>query len=220
MGVPLLSSIISAIHLVRFVSLGNAFAMAAMLAVTFELGSLVSFIALSKSILKRLKKELLLSIFLLLFLLQAFGNVYSTFDYIRCKLIADPTWLDSFREMFFNTIDVTSAKLTLSLIIGLPIPVISLILLKSAIDYFTFSEDAPPETAALTPPEVVAAPKPVEETKPIAEKKQAHNASVISRLAAHFRRPNGNPPFEQKNAPDVEAPAPINPPIPEPEKKN
>lgn len=140
-GVPVLSSIISAIHLIRFVSLGNASFMAVLLAITFELGSIVSFVALSKNILQRLHKELLFSIFILLFVLQAFGNVYSSFDYMRLTLIKDPTLLDSFREMFFNSIDVTSAKLTLSLIIGLPIPLISLILLKSAIDYFTFGTD-------------------------------------------------------------------------------
>src|SRR3990172_4098955 len=82
-GVPIFSSIISAIHFIRFVSFGKASLMAVMLAISFELGSIVSFVALSKSILQRLRKELLFSIFLLLFILQAFGNVYSSFDYMR-----------------------------------------------------------------------------------------------------------------------------------------
>lgn len=143
LSVPLLSSIMSAIHLINMVSLGNPMAMAVALAVTFELGSIVSFIALSKNILKRLKKEMLYVIFVILFLLQAFGNVYSSFDYIRQSLIADPLWLDSFREMFFNAMDVTTTKLTLAVLIGLPIPIISLVLLKSAIDYFSVTDNDP-----------------------------------------------------------------------------
>lgn len=157
LSVPLLSSIMSAIHLVNMVELGNPMFMAVALAITFELGSIVSFIAMSKSILKRLKKESLYFIFTLLFLLQAFGNVYSSFDYIRRSLIVDPTWLDSFREMFFNVMDVTTTKLTLAVLIGLPIPIISLILLKSAIDYFSADEE-PAHEPENDSPKIVAAP--------------------------------------------------------------
>ena len=124
LSVPLLSSIMSAIHLVNMVELGNPMFMAIALAITFELGSIVSFVAMSKSILKRLKKESLYFIFSVLFLLQSFGNVYSSFDYLRRRLLVDSTWLDSFREMFFNVMDVTTTKLTLAILIGLPIPII------------------------------------------------------------------------------------------------
>ena len=137
LSVPFLASLMSMIHLINMVALGNNMPMAITLAITFELGSIVSFVALSKNILKRLKKELLMLIFVMLFILQAFGNVYSTFDYIRLKLLVDPKWLDSFREMFFNVMDVTTTKLTLAILIGLTIPIISLVLLKLAIDYFS-----------------------------------------------------------------------------------
>lgn len=143
LSVPALSSVMSALHLVNMVSLGNPFSMAVALAITFELGSIVSFVALSKDILKKLKKEMLYFIFAILFILQSFGNVYSSFDYIRINLIRDPKYLDSFREMFFNAMDVTTTKLTLAILIGLPIPVISLVLLKVAADYFSADEDAP-----------------------------------------------------------------------------
>ena len=90
LSVPALSSVMSALHLVNMVSLGNPFSMAVALAITFELGSIVSFVALSKDILKKLKKEMLYFIFAILFILQSFGNVYSSFDYIRINLIRDP----------------------------------------------------------------------------------------------------------------------------------
>lgn len=149
LAVPAVSSIISAIHLVNFVKLGNPLFIAGLLAFTFELGSVVSFITLGKNIMRRLKKDMLFAIFIILFILQAFGNVYSSFDYIGNMLVKDPTWLASFREMFFNMIDVTTAKLVLACIIGLPIPVISLMLLKSAVDYFSYDEKKEHVTQAL-----------------------------------------------------------------------
>ena len=173
LAVPLLSSIFSAIHLVNMVNLGNPVAMAVGLAITFEIGSIVTFISLSKSILKRLKKELLLFIFVVLFLLQSFGNVYSSFDYVRHKLIADPTWLDSFREMFFNMIDATTAKFTLAVLIGLPIPVISLVMFKIAIDYFSFDEQAEQvqvkAKSEVVPAEAVEKKAPRIKMEPVAE---------------------------------------------------
>lgn len=156
LSVPLLSSVMSAIHLVNMVKLGNPMFMAIALAVTFELGSIVSFVAMSKNILKKLKKEALYIIFAILFLLQAFGNVYSSFDYIRRTLLVDPTWLTSFREMFFNAMDITSTKLILACLIGLPIPLISLILLKSAIDYFSADADVEPSPESSSEPEIVS----------------------------------------------------------------
>jgi hypothetical protein len=118
------------------VKLGNAQGMAMAVALTYELGSLVSFITLFGNILRRIKKEFIYIIFIILFLLQAFGNVYSSFSYMRVHLLSDSQWLASFMEMTMNSMDLQTAKLMLSIMIGLPIPLISLILLKSSIDYF------------------------------------------------------------------------------------
>lgn len=187
LSVPLLSSIMSAIHLINMVELGNPFFMAVVLAVTFELGSIVSFVALSKNILKRLKKDILYLIFGMLFVLQAFGNVYSSFDYIRVMLLSDPTWLDSFREMFFNAMDVSTSKLMLSCIIGLPIPIISLAFLKSAIDYFSFdgTEEAPAEKLDYSPQNAYEDSKQTE--KPVAEKKTDVKSEKSSESVAQPR---------------------------------
>lgn len=138
--VPFISSLISTFHIADFVGLGNGPIMAWALAITYELGSIVSFIALSPSILGKLKKGLILFIFLLLFLLQATGNIYSSFEFMRSKLIEDPAWLSGIMEMTMNFMNLTQAKLVLSIVIGLPIPLISLILLKSAIDYLNIDD--------------------------------------------------------------------------------
>lgn len=138
--VPFISSVISTFHITDFVGLGNGRFMAWALSVTFELGAIVSFISLSPSILSKLKKGWIIFIFMILFILQSIGNIYSSFEYMREKLIEDPTWLAGIMEMTFNFMTITQAKLTLSILIGLPIPLISLILLKSAIDYLNIDD--------------------------------------------------------------------------------
>ena len=141
--VPFISSVISTFHIVDFVGLGNTKIMSVALAITFEMGALVSFITISKDILKKLKKGFIFTIFIILFILQSTGNIYSSFDYMRHMLSINPKWLDTFMEMTFNTMDATTAKFVLSVTIGLPIPLISLILLKSAVDYM-YVDDAKP----------------------------------------------------------------------------
>jgi len=162
--VPFISSIISTFHIVDFVGLGNTKIMSIALAVTFELGALVSFVTISKDILKRLNKGMILAVFVILFILQSTGNIYASFDYIRHKLIIDPTWLGTFMEMTFNSLDLITAKFILSVFIGLPIPLISLILLKSAVDYM-YVDDSPatPVLKAEPPPIPVPAKQPADQ---------------------------------------------------------
>ncbi len=139
--VPAISSILSTIHLVKFAGLANPFGLAILLALTFELGSIVTFIVGSgKNLLKKIKKGYVVVMFLILFILQVFGNVYASYDYIRHQLILDPTWLDTFMDMMLGTLDLQLSKFTVSILMGLPIPLISLILLKSGVDYVAGDE--------------------------------------------------------------------------------
>jgi len=141
-AVPFISSILSTIHLISFAGLANPFFLSVLLATTFELGSLVSFIVGSgKTLLKKIKKSYVILMFLILFILQAFGNVYASYDYIRHKLMEDPTWLDTFMDMMLGALDLQMSKFIVSILIGLPIPLISLILLKSGVDYISEEED-------------------------------------------------------------------------------
>ena len=141
--VPFFSSMMSTFHLIDFVHLGNIISMSWLLALTVELGSLVSFVTISKSVLRKIKKGYIVFIFGILFVLQAMGNVYSSFDYINQMLKIHPDWLASFMEMMSRIYitDISTTKFILSLIIGLPIPLISLILLKSAVDYIYSPDD-------------------------------------------------------------------------------
>jgi len=96
------------------------------------------------SILSKLNRTIVWSIFILLFLLQIIGNIYYSFDYITIKMATNSTYLNSFQELmnrFFTDIELPDVKLILSIIIGAPIPIISLMLLKSLMDYIKPSKN-------------------------------------------------------------------------------
>jgi hypothetical protein len=132
--VPFISSILSTIHIIDLVALGNVASMALAVAITFEIGSVVSFAATGGSIMKHVNKGWLYFVFGMLFILQSFGNVYSGVAYINDMLVVDPTWLDTLIEMSFGYFTLSEIKILISTLIGLPLPIISLVMLKFALD--------------------------------------------------------------------------------------
>ena len=146
-SVPVISSIVSTVHLVDLFALGNPWWIAFTLAVAIEVGSIASFLTLS--ILSKLNKTIVWSIFLVLFFMQVVGNVYFSYDWIGEKLAADPNWITSFKDMieFFSyEMELKSVKMFLAMLIGVPIPLISVFLLKSAVDYLGSDKGAQAET--------------------------------------------------------------------------
>ena len=134
--VPLLSSIISTVHLVDLFYLGNPSWISYTIAVAIEIGAVASFLTLS--ILSKLNKTIVWGMFFILFFMQVIGNVYGSYDLITKKIVLDPNWIKNFREMlefFIFEIEEKTSKMILSLIIGIPIPLISVFLLKSMTDY-------------------------------------------------------------------------------------
>lgn len=134
--VPLLSSIISTVHLVDFFYLGNPSWISYTVAIAIELGAVASFLTLS--ILSKLNKTIVWGMFFILFFMQVIGNIYFSYDWVTDKIAQDPTWLANFREMmefFVYKVDMKTSKMILSLLIGVPIPLISVFLLKSTTDY-------------------------------------------------------------------------------------
>ena len=132
--VPFVSSVLSTIHIIDFVRLGNIIGMSFAVAITFEVSSVISFAATGGSVLKHVNKGWLYFIFCMLFILQVIGNIYSGFSYMNYMLISDPTWLNNVIEMTMGYFTNTEVKIILATCIGLPLPVISLIMLKFAID--------------------------------------------------------------------------------------
>src|SRR5437899_1150821 len=97
LSIPILSSFISMMHIVRFFSLGNPNWMAIILAITFEIGSLASL--MSFSVLKQIKTGPVYFIFGVLFIMQLVGNIYFSFDWVSINILKDPNWLFTFREL-------------------------------------------------------------------------------------------------------------------------
>ena len=164
-AVPFLSSIISTIHLVDMYYLGNPSWISYTLAVSIEIGSLASFLTLS--ILSKLNKSIVWLVFIILFVMQMVGNVYFTYDWISNKIADTPTWLNNFKEMLeffvYSTIPLPTVKMILSLVIGIPIPLISVLLLKSLADYVgddSIEPSTAPEVKSNVEPEPTVEPEP------------------------------------------------------------
>lgn len=135
LSVPAISSVISTIHLIDLFNLGNPTWLSMLLAVTFELGSIASLLAIS--VIERIKVGAIWFIFFILSGLQIIGNVYYSYSFTSDQLLANPTFLTNFMDLFsFITGDeLRDVKIFLSCIIGIPIPLIALFFLKSNIDY-------------------------------------------------------------------------------------
>ncbi len=161
LAVPIFCSFISTLHLVHFFNLGNPDWMSYFLAIVFEIGSVASFVALS--VLDKIKKGMVMFIFTILFVLQLIGNVFFSFQYVNLKLSVDPAWMSTFIELskpLFDVEDPSTYKFILSLLIGVPIPLVSLLFLKSLVDYLKVDVK---EVVDVTP---------IQEEKPLEEEKQ------------------------------------------------
>jgi hypothetical protein len=137
LAVPFLSSLISTIHIITFFGLGNMSWMAIILALAFEIGSIASLMTLT--VLDKINRAAVWFIFFVLVIMQMLGNVYYTYDFISNAMASNPKWIDSFIDlvemMTMQKLEQRTTKFILSLLIGLPIPVISLAFLKSVSDY-------------------------------------------------------------------------------------
>jgi hypothetical protein len=102
-SIPLLSSLISTVHLIDLFRLGNPDWMSWTLAIAFELGSIASLLILV--ILDKINRSMVMTIFIILMIFQILGNVYFSFDYINKQLAIDPLWLGSFQELVSYFVD-------------------------------------------------------------------------------------------------------------------
>jgi hypothetical protein len=193
--VPLLSSIISTVHLVDFFYLGNPSWISYTVAVAIEVGAVASFLTLS--ILSKLNKTIVWGMFFILFFMQVIGNVYFSYDWVSSKIDQDPSWLTNFREMmefFIYKVDMKTSKMILSLLIGVPIPLISVFLLKSTADYLgTDAEIITELTEPIEYPEEIVEDISEKVTEsPIKEKKEVdrgiHITEELSENAKSRRR--------------------------------
>jgi len=133
-SVPILSSLISTYHLISFFTLGHSFILALMLGIAFEVGSVSSFLAIT--VLKKINRNLVWTVFIAITLVQILGNIYYVFNYIHHKVIENSDWMLTITQIFawfgFGT---TDAAMIVAIMSGGVLPLISLFLLKSTADY-------------------------------------------------------------------------------------
>lgn len=144
-GVPLLFSVISTSHIVDLFMLGDSKFLAYAMAIGIEVGAVAAFLGLS--VMDKLNKWIVWSMFFLLFALQIVGNVYSAYAWVTSKVLADPKWISYFQDMLnFVTVieDQRDVKMILALICGIPSPLFSLFLLKSTMDYLAPDKEVEP----------------------------------------------------------------------------
>jgi len=119
-------SIISTIHVVDFFLMTNTFALALSLAIGFEMGAAASLASIT--VLEKTNKPLVWTLFIVLTLFQAMGNMYSTYvsahDYV------------GFVELFGLTdFSEIAQKRILALLSGAILPLVALGYIKSLVDY-------------------------------------------------------------------------------------
>ena len=133
-------SFFSTFHVVAFFALSNPMWVSIGLAIAFEVGAAASLAALT--ILDKLSKNLVLSLFILLTLMQMMGNMYYTYIHLGD--------ISAWSEMFFLSGEtILLQKQILSLVSGGILPLIALGFIKSLVDYIKPSKDEEKEPEEL-----------------------------------------------------------------------
>lgn len=137
MIVPLITSIVSTLHVVSFFELSNYYTLSIILALAFELGALSSLAGLVA--MDKINKGTVWTIFVLLTIFQMMGNTYYSYDTTTVKMIQDSNLIKNFTELFgfdiFDNTDVIFVKRIIAIFSGAILPVISLCFLHLLVSY-------------------------------------------------------------------------------------
>lgn len=125
-GLYLLTSIVSTIHVVDFFKLSNPNWLAITLAIGFELGAAASLAALV--ILEKMNKTLIWSLFITITLVQMQGNMYYAYSHISDF----KGWIELFNLVEWEPI---AQKRILATVSGAILPLVALGFIKSLVDY-------------------------------------------------------------------------------------
>lgn len=126
---PVLMSLVSLVHVYEFFKITNSSTWSFVIAFTFELASISSLIALV--VLEKIEKGALWTLFFILAGYQIIGNVHSCFVNVNDLL------LTQFVRMFWMDVGLNAQRL-IAIIQGAALPILSLSLLKIAVDYIDF----------------------------------------------------------------------------------
>jgi len=147
MIVPLVTSLVSTIHVISFFELSNYATLALILAVAFELGALSSLAGLVA--MDKISKSTVWVIFVLLTLFQMMGNTYYAYDTTTIKMGHAPNLIKNFTELFgfdiYDASDVIFVKRIIAIFSGAILPVISLCFLHLLVSYVVKSSSTKEE---------------------------------------------------------------------------
>jgi len=182
MIVPLITSVVSTIHVVSFFELSNYYILSLILALAFELGALSALAGLV--VMDKINKSVIWFIFILLTAFQMVGNTYYAFDTTSTKLLTEVSLIKNFSELFGfvneNADDVIFIKRMIAIITGGVLPVISLSFLHLLMSYVSKTEMKPeaekkiPDLleSTITPEPIVAETVTESVIEPITEDKE------------------------------------------------
>lgn len=141
MIVPLVTSLVSTIHVISFFELSNYATLALILAVAFELGALSSLAGLVA--MDKISKSTVWVIFVLLTIFQMMGNTYYAYDTTTSKMTLNAGLIKNFTELFgfdvYDASDVIFVKRIIAIFSGAILPVISLCFLHLLVSYIVKS---------------------------------------------------------------------------------
>ena len=134
-SVPIISATVSAIHLEKFIALGNPRWLSIPIATAYELANITILLLMIRT--KGMSKTSLYTTFILLVLMQILGNIYYSYNYVY-EMWSDAKWIETWMEMISIFSSNPSAELwvfVLGTIIGAPVPIIALFLTKVVADW-------------------------------------------------------------------------------------
>lgn len=166
LSVPIISATISAIHLERFLAIGNPTTLSISTAIAYEIANLtIMFIFI---LLPKANKTFIWITFVMLILMQIIGNIYFSFNFIYTAMEQHSDWIKNWMRIisiFSFEPQSESSVFILSCILGVPVPLVALLLTKSVAIYLGDEEQKTPEIIEniTTKEEVVVEHKPAKE---------------------------------------------------------
>lgn len=141
--VPLITSLVSTIHVISFFELSNYYTLSLILALAFEMGALAALAGLI--VMDKINRNVVWFIFILLTIFQMIGNTYYAYDTTTTKMIIETNLITNFAELFgfdiYDNYDVIFIKRIIAILTGGVLPVISLSFLHLLMSYVGNIED-------------------------------------------------------------------------------
>ena len=136
-------SIISTIASINLYWSGHEFKLAVSVAVAYEFWSAATLLSLT--ILEKIKKGLVMTLFFILTIMQMFSNMFHVFNYIEINNTTGTLTFQAlkFLETIFGIEDVIMQKRILIVLLGLMLPLVALLFIKSLTDYLKSDEISP-----------------------------------------------------------------------------